>query len=179
MKITVVYNSVQMHQEIVGRCLKKAGVKFSRISYGEVIFTNEISEGKFDELNRCLAKYGIIFFKSQTEERISKIKKVIDETVTRKRTQPITFSKFLEQKLGVSYGYLSEEFKENQMLSIESYLIFKKIEYAKELLKDGLSMTEVSYRLNYSSPAHLSLQFKKLTGMTPSLFKRVMEKKNR
>jgi len=177
MRITAIYNSAQMYRDILGRCLKQAGASFARISYGELVFTNEIPDEKFDDLNCRLGKYGIRLFRSKTEERISKIKGIIDEIVTRKPHQQITFSKFLEEKFGVSYCSLSEDFKENQKLSIESYLIFRKIEHAKKLLKDGVSMTEVSYRLNYSSPAHLSLQFKKQTGLTPSLFKRVMEKR--
>ena len=88
------------------------------------------------------------------------------------------FSKYLSQKLNHNYSYLSNLFTEVQGITIEQYIIFHKIEKVKELLVyDELTLTEISYRMNYSSVSHLSNQFKKVTGLTPSYFKKLKNKR--
>jgi AraC-like DNA-binding protein len=87
-------------------------------------------------------------------------------------------SVYLTDKLNHSYGYLSNLFSEVTFSSIENYIMMQKIEHAKNLIiKDNLTLTEVAYRLNYSSVAHLSTQFKNITGITPSQFQRIITKR--
>jgi len=110
---------------------------------------------------------------------IQKIKNVIVELVHySEEPLNINFSEFLSQKLDHNYTYLSNLFSEVQGTTIEQFLISHKIEKVKELLVyDELNLTEISYLLHYSSVAHLSAQFKKVTGLTPSHFKQLREKR--
>jgi len=110
---------------------------------------------------------------------VEKIKNVIIEMVHHANEFPkINFSDYLNEKLNRNYTYLANLFSEVEGTTIENFIITHKIERAKELMiYDGLSLTEISYKMNYSSVAHLSNQFKKVTGLTPSDFKQVKEKK--
>jgi AraC-like DNA-binding protein len=110
---------------------------------------------------------------------IQKIKNVIIELV-HYSNEPliINFSEYLSQKLNYDYTYLANLFSEVQGTTIEKFLIAHKIERVKELLVyNELNLTEISYRMNYSSVAHLSAQFKKVTGLTPSHFKQLKNKR--
>ena len=98
-----------------------------------------------------------------------------------KDKMPITtISHYLSDKLNLSYGYLSNVFSEYTYTSIENFIIIQKIEKAKKLIiEEELTLTEISFILNYSSVAYLSSQFKKVTGLTPSMFKRIVDKRRR
>ena len=110
---------------------------------------------------------------------VQKIKDAIVEMVYEKDKLPVTTTSiYLADKLNLSYGYLSNIFSEYTYTSIENYIIIQKIERAKKLIIDEeFNLTEISYKLNYSSLAHLSSQFKKITGLTPSVFKRIVNKR--
>jgi AraC-like DNA-binding protein len=91
----------------------------------------------------------------------------------------VNYSDYISQKLGYDYTYLANIFSEVKGITIQQYIILNKIEKVKELLLyDELNLTEISYRLHYSSVAHLSNQFKKITGLTPTFFKRLQKKRN-
>jgi len=110
---------------------------------------------------------------------IEKIKTIIIEMVHYTEEMPnVNFSEFLSQKLNLDYTYLAGQFSQVTGITIEHYIIAHKIERAKELLiYNELNLTEISYLLKYSSVAHLSYQFKKVTGLTPTFFKQLKHKK--
>ena len=110
---------------------------------------------------------------------VQKIKDVIRDMILNKENDVIVkTSVFLSEKLNHNYSYLSNLFSEVTYTSIENYVILQKIEYTKTLLvKQDLSLTEIAYKLNYSSVAHLSKQFKNTTGITPSAFQRIVAKR--
>jgi YesN/AraC family two-component response regulator len=105
---------------------------------------------------------------------VDKIKKVIVELINyEEEPLKINFSTYLSKKLNYEYTYMANLFSEVEGINVEHYLISHKIERVKELMVyDGLSLTEISYKMNYSSVAHLCNQFKKITGLTPSHFKK-------
>jgi YesN/AraC family two-component response regulator len=112
---------------------------------------------------------------------IQQIKDAIVEIIYQKDKFPsTTISQYLSEKLNFRYGYLTNIFSEHTYTSIENFIIIQKIERAKKLILDEeLSLTEISYELNYSSVAYLSTQFKKVTGLTPSMFKRIVDKRRK
>jgi tRNA(Ile)-lysidine synthase TilS/MesJ len=110
---------------------------------------------------------------------IERIKNVITEMVHYDDELPnINFSAYLSEKLHYDYTYLSNLFSEKEAVTIEHYILLHKIEMVKELIiYDELNLTEIAYKLHYSSVSHLSKQFKKITGLTPSFFKNLKTKK--
>lgn len=110
---------------------------------------------------------------------IEKIKTIVIEMIHYSDDPPLlNFSDFLSKKLGYNYRYLSTLFSELKGITIEHYVISHKIEKAKELLiYNELTLTEIAEKLHYSSVAHLSNQFKKVTGLTPSFFKKMKHKR--
>ncbi len=111
---------------------------------------------------------------------IEKIKNVIVEMIHYADELPkVNYSDYISQKLGYDYTYLANTFSEVKGITIQQFIITHKIEKAKELLLyDELTLTEISYKLNYSSVAHLSNQFKKVTGLSPSFYKQLKQKRN-
>ena len=115
---------------------------------------------------------------NQKSVLVQKIKDTINELVTSEEPLNVKSSVFIAEKLNHSYGYLSNLFSDVTYTSIENYIIIQKIELAKQLIiSNQLSLTEIAYRLNYSSVAHLSTQFKNTTGITPSAFQRIITKR--
>ena len=115
---------------------------------------------------------------NQKSVLVQKIKDTITELVTSEEPLNVKSSVFIAEKLNHSYGYLSNLFSDVTYTSIENYIIIQKIELAKQLIiNNQLSLTEIAYRLNYSSVAHLSTQFKNTTGITPSAFQRIITKR--
>jgi AraC-like DNA-binding protein len=110
---------------------------------------------------------------------IEKIKNVITEMIHYSDEVPkMNYSDFISEKLDYDYTYLSNLFSEIKGITIQQFIIVHKIERAKELLLyDELNLTEISYKLNYSSVAHLSNQFKKITGLSPTHFKQLKDKR--
>lgn len=159
--------------------LEKLGFKNSRVNIGDADIEEEVSSDQLNQLNIALKKWGLQLIDDNKNVLIEKIKNVIVEMVHYADELPKTnFSDYLNEKLNRNYTYLANLFSEVQGTTIENFIINHKIERAKELMVyDGLSLTEISYKLNYSSVSHLSSQFKKVTGLTPSNFRQVKEKK--
>ena len=153
--------------------LKKLYLNAIIVELGEVEILESISAVQMDKLNSALLKYGLELMDGKKSILIEKIKKVIVELVHYSdEPEKINFSNYLSEKLNHNYTYLANLFSETVGVNIEQYIISHKIERVKELLVyDELSLTEISYKLHYSSVAHLSNQFKKITGLTPSYFK--------
>lgn len=160
---------------IVESTMRKLGIAMNVVELGEVETTGEIAPEKILELNQALKAYGLELMEDKKTALIEKIKTIIIEMVHYSEEAPIlNFSSYLSEKLNYDYTYLSNLFSEVKGTTIEQYIISHKIERVKELLLyDELSLTEIASKLHYSNVAHLSNQFKKITGLTPTFFKKM------
>ena len=159
--------------------LKKLGIEFINVDLGLVEIPEDITAAQHDQLKINLAKSGLELLDDKRSILIEKIKNVIIEMVHYADEMPnIKYSNYISEKLHYDYTYLSNIFSEVKGITIQQFIIIHKIERVKELLLyDELNLTEISYILNYSSVAHLSNQFKKITGLSPSYFKLLKKKR--
>lgn len=164
---------------IVKAELQALGLQYNEVQLGEVEIAGAITEEKRKALQAALLKFGLELMEDKKSILIEKIKNVIVEMVHYSDDPPATnFSEYLSKKLNYDYHYLSNLFSEVKGTTIEHYIIAHKIERAKELMiYNELTLTEIAYKLHYSSVAHLSNQFKKVTGLTPSFFKKMRDKR--
>ena len=160
---------------VVKEELKKLELHYTSVELGEAEILEKISAEQRDQIRTALLKSGLELMDDKKSVLIQKIKNVIIELVHySEEPLAINFSEFLSQKLNYDYTYLANLFSEVQGTTIEQFLIAHKIERVKELLVyDELNLTEIAYKMHYSSVAHLSAQFKKVTGLTPSHFKQL------
>ena len=164
---------------VVKEELTKLGLHYTSVELGEVEVLEKISLEQHDQFKTALLKSGLELMDDKKSVLIQKIKNVIIELV-HYSDEPLTinFSEFLSQKLNHDYTYLANLFSEVQGTTIEKFLIAHKIERVKELLVyDELNLTQIAYQMHYSSVGHLSAQFKKVTGLTPSHFKQLRDKR--
>lgn len=161
--------------------LEKLGFKNPVVELGEVELTAQPSQGQLQELNTALKQLGFELLDDKKSRMIEKIKNIIVQQVHHSSPAPNTnLSGLIADKLHYDYAYLSNLFTESEGTTIEKYFIAQRIEKVKELLVyDELSLSEIADQLNYSSSAYLSSQFKKVTGLTPSFYKSLKEKKRR
>lgn len=164
---------------VVKEELTKLGLHYTSVELGEAEVLEKISTEQHDQISAALLKWGLELMDDKKSVLIQKIKNVIVELVHySEEPLAINFSEFLSQKLNHDYTYLANLFSEVQGTTIEKFLIAHKIERVKELLVyDELNLTEIAYKMHYSSVAHLSAQFKKITGLTPSHFKQLRYKR--
>ncbi|MBZ5856993.1 helix-turn-helix domain-containing protein [Flavihumibacter profundi] len=164
---------------IVKAELEKLNLHFSSIDLGEAEISEDITPFQWESLKKSLLTSGLELMDDKKAILIEKIKNVIVEMVHYSDELPkIKKSVFISEKLNHDYTYLANLFSETTGITIEQFIIAHKIERVKEmLLYDELNLTEISYKLNYSSVAHLSTQFKKVTGLTPSFYKKLKQKK--
>jgi AraC-like DNA-binding protein len=158
--------------------LQKRGLHFTTIQLGEVEIMEDVSKEQLDSLDISLKKTGLELMDDKTSILVERIKVIIIELVHYTDDQlKINLSDFLSEKLNHNYTYLSNLFSEVKGTTIEQFFLSHKIERVKELLVyEELNLTEIAYKLHYSSVAHLSNQFKKMTGLTPSHFKNLKNK---
>jgi YesN/AraC family two-component response regulator len=159
--------------------LTKFGVRFSSVELGEVELLEDITPEQREQLRAALLKSGLELMDDRKSVLIQKIKTVIIELV-HYSDEPlaINLSVYLAEKLQHEYTYLAKLFSEVQGTTIEKFFISHKIEQVKELLVyNELSLTEIAYKMHYSSVSHLCTQFKKVTGLTPSHFKALKDKR--
>ncbi len=158
--------------------LKKLGLRYVDVDLGNVEILEDITSEQRELLKNNLSKIGLELLDDKKGVLIEKIKHIIIELVHYSDMPNITFSDYLSAKMDMDYNYLSNVFSEVKGITIQQYIINNKIEKVKELLiYDQMNLTEISYKLNYSSVAHLSNQFKKVTGLTPSAFKKLKKSK--
>lgn len=159
--------------------LENLGLHYTTVELGEVEVRENISTKQHDQIKTALLKSGLELMDDKKSVLIQKIKNVIVELVHySEEPLAIKFSEYLSQKLEHDYTYLANLFSEVQGTTIEKFIITHKIERVKELLVyNELNLTEIAYRMHYSSVAHLSTQFKKVTGLTPSYFKQLRDKR--
>ena len=163
----------------VKEALKKLGLHFIVVDLGEVEIMENISVEEREQLKIALLSSGLELMDDKRAVLIEKIKNVITEMIHHSDELPkINYSNHISEKLNHDYTYLSNLFSEVKGITIQQFIIIHKIERAKELLLyDELNLTEISYQLHYSSVAHLSNQFKKITGLSPSHFKQLKDKR--
>jgi len=166
-------------KSVVKGQLNKLGLHFILIELGEVEIRENITDEQRNQLRTGLSDYGLELMEDHRAILVEKIKTTIIELVMVAEEIPrINFSDYISNKLNHEYTYLANLFSEVTGTTIEHYIIIHKVERVKELLiDDELSITEISYRLNYCSVAHLSSQFKKVTGLTPTFFRNLRYKK--
>jgi len=164
---------------IVKSELENMSLHFTRVELGEVEISEELSSEKRGELKTALLRSGLELMEDKKSMLIEKIKNIIVEMIHYTEEPPVlNFSNYLSEKLNYDYNYLSNLFSEVKDITIEHFIIAHKIERAKELLiYDELTLTEIAEKLHYSNVAHLSTQFKKVTGLTPSFFKKMKYKR--
>jgi AraC-like DNA-binding protein len=159
--------------------LTKLGLHYTSVELGEVDILETISPEQHEQFKEALVRSGLELMDDKKSVLIQKIKNVIVELI-HYTDEPlaVNFSVFLSAKLDYDYTYLANLFSEVQGITIEKFIITHKIERVKELLVyNELNLTEIAYLMHYSSVAHLSAQFKKITGLTPSHFKQLKEKR--
>jgi AraC-like DNA-binding protein len=159
--------------------LQKLGLHYIVVELGEVEIKEDMSTEQRDQLKSSLLQSGLELMDDKKSILIEKIKGIIVEMVHYNDEVPkVNFSDYLSAKLNHDYTYLANLFSEVTGVTIEHYIIAHKIERVKELLLyNEYNLTEIAYRMNYSSVAHLSNQFKKVTGLTPSFYKNLKDKK--
>jgi AraC-like DNA-binding protein len=164
----------------VKEVLKSLGLHFILVDLGEVEIMEDITSDQREQVKTDLLKSGLELMDDKRAILIEKIKNIIIEMVHYTDAMIKTnFSDFLSEKLNYDYTYLANLFSEVQGTTIEHFIISHKIERIKELIiYDELNITEIAYKMNYSSVAHLSNQFKKVTGLSPSHFKLLKDKKH-
>ena len=159
--------------------LKKLGLHFVIVELGEVEIMEDLTPEQREELKTALSNSGLELMDDKRAVLVEKIKNAIIEMVHHSdQNIKINFSDYLSEKLNHNYTYLANLFSEVRGITIEHFLIAHKIEKIKELIiYDELNITEIAWKMNYSSVAHLSNQFKKVTGLSPTHFKQLKDKR--
>lgn len=161
--------------------LKKLGLKYIVVDLGMVEILEDITQEQRERLSANLLKSGLELLDDKRSILVEKIKNIIIEMIHYSEELPkVTYSDYISEKLNYDYTYLANTFSEVKGITIQQFIIMHKIEKVKELLLyDELTLSEISYKLHYSSAAHLSNQFKKVTGLTPSFYKKLKHKRER
>ena len=158
----------------IQKVLDENNISYSTLELGEVESSNELSEGQIENFKNSIEKLGFELIEDRNARIISKIKKVVLSYIRKESDKKSKLSVKISEALAKDYNTLSNLFSGVEGITIEHFAILQKIEYVKELLVyDEWSLSEISHKLHYSSVQHLSNQFKKVTGLTPSHFKKI------
>lgn len=165
-------------QMIVDLELEKLDLHCTQLEMGTADIREVVSNGQIAQIRIALLQLGLELIDNKKSILIEKIKAVVIEMVHYSGSQlKMNFSNYLSEKLNFDYTYLANIFSEDQGITIEHFIIQNKIQRIKELIGyNELNLTQISWMLHYSSVAHLSTQFKKVTGITPSHFKQLEHK---
>lgn len=179
MKLYIKYMVSLRCKMVVKEALEKLGLHYVILDLGTVEVMKDLTEVEREKLRKMLLLSGLELMDDKKAMLIEKIKNVIIEMVHYTDELPkVNYSDYISEKLGLDYTHISKIFSEVKGITIEQFIIAHKIERVKELLLyDELNLTQISYIMNYSSVSHLSKQFKKVTGLTPSFFKQLKDKK--
>lgn len=174
---------------VCNRCIKvvkeefaKLNIEIEEIELGKVSVTTPLNRGQIEEVREVLDENGFELIDDKKSQLIDRIKTLIIEHIhySKEAENTINSSDYISREIGYDYSYLSNLFSSVEGITIEKYIINQKIEKVKELLVyNELSLKEIAYQLDYSSVQHLSNQFKKVTGLTPSHFKKLKENKRK
>ena len=166
-------------QMVVKSELEKLGLQYSYVNIGEAEVLDEILPEQIEQLKTNLKKAGLQLMDNKKSILVERIKNAIIEQVHYTEDQiKVNLSDYLSEKLNYDYTYLANLFSEVKGITIEKFYLTHKIERVKELIVyNELNLSEIAYKMHYSSVAHLSNQFKKYTGLTPSHFKKLKNKR--
>lgn len=176
---TLIIKNMVCHRCILSaeEILKSLSIPYHKVLVGEIHLCNSIEDKSRETLKERLAKIGLELIDSRVGESIEKIKQLVIKKARNdvdEKERKIKLSSYLSSRLHQEYTSLSKLFSDTEGRTIENFFIMHRIEKAKELLVYGqLSLSEIAFELDYSSVAHLSSQFKKITGLTPSHFKEI------
>ncbi len=162
-------------QMVVKAELEKLGLQYGYVKIGEADIIGDVLPRQMEQLKPALKKAGLVLMDNKKSVLVEKIKNAIIELVHYREDQiKVNLSDYLSEKLDYDYTYLANLFSEVKGITIEKFYLTHKIERVKELIVyDELNLSEIAYKMHYSSVAHLSNQFKKYTGLTPSHFKKL------
>ena len=179
MKLHIKYMVSLRCKIMVKEELKKMGLHYVVVDLGMVEILEDITKNQREQLKYNLLQSGLELLDNKKSILIEKIINVITEMVHYSDELPVVnYSDYISEKLGYDYTYLANTFSEVKGITIQHFIILHKIEKVKELLLyDELNLTEISNKLHYSSVAHLSSQFKKVTGLSPSFYKQLKQKR--
>lgn len=179
MKLYIKYMVSLRCKALVQKELDELDIPFRFINLGVVELFKDVTLQQREQLKRNLLPIGLKLHEAKKGVLIEKIKNTILEMIRDSDGHPvISYSVYLSDKLNYDYTYLSNIFSEVNGISIQQYIIHSKIEEVKDLLLfSDINLSEISYKMHYSSVAHLSGQFKKITGLSPSKFKMIRKKK--
>lgn len=179
MKLYIKYMVSLRCKMMVKEELKKLGLHYTTIDLGMVEIMEDITEEQREKLRDNLLRSGLELLDNKKSILIEKIKNVITEMIHYSDEIPVVnYSDYISEKLKYDYTHLSNIFSEVRGITIQQFIIINKIEKVKELLLyDELNLTEIAHKLHYSSVGHLSNQFKKITGLSPSFFKQLKHKR--
>jgi len=179
MKLYIKYMVSLRCKILVKQELKKLGLQYGAVDLGMVEIKGDLTPEQREKLKKNLLKSGLELLDDKKNILIERIINVIIEMIHYSDEVPkVNYSDYISEKLNYDYTYLSNIFSEVKGINIQHYIILHKIERVKELLLyDELNLTEISYRLHYSSVARLSNQFKKVTGLSPSYYKELKQKR--
>lgn len=176
-------SEIHIKHMVCPRCIKtvreeveRTGLQIDSIKLGEVVLTSKPDDSQFQTLSKNLQKQGFEIISDNRSNLINRIKTEIINVVHYGLEIPsqMNFSSFLAERFGLNYSNLSSLFSSIEGMTIEKYFILQKIEKVKELIVyNELTFSEIAYQLGYSSSQHLSTQFKKTTGLSPSRFKKI------
>lgn len=179
MKIYIKYMVSQRCKMAVKEELRKLGIRYANIELGEVEVFDNITHKQREALKVSLHNCGLELMDDKRTILIEKVKNIITEMIHSNDELPrINYSDFISDRIHHDYTYLSNIFSQVKGITIQQFIISHKVERIKELISYGeLNMTEIAWKMNYSSVAHLSNQFKKITGFSPSHFKQSKNKR--
>jgi AraC-like DNA-binding protein len=164
--------------EAVKRTLEALDIQFDDVALGEVHFPGPVSAAQTEDFDQALKPLGFEVLSDKRTRIIEQVKTTLMEVLRSEIPVDFRLSIFLQNQLGKEYSAISKVFSEVEGITIERYLILLKVERIKELMVyDELSLAEIADQLGYSSPAHLSGQFKQVTGLPPSHFKKIAAEK--
>jgi len=172
---------------VCGRCIKvvreeleNLGYTVSNVELGEATISTDKKEIDIAPIKKVLEENGFELLDDKHKKLVEKIKTIVIAQIQKSKNgelEKFNFSKYLSENLNMSYQYLSNLFSSLEDVTIEKFIIHQKIEKVKELLiYDEITLSEISYQLGYSSVQHLSSQFKKITGFTPSHYKNLKDR---
>ena len=159
---------------VVREELEQLGLTVERVELGKAVFAADSATADLEAVKRVLKKNGFEYLEDRKAQSVEQVKTLIIELIRSNQLEhmDVNLSEYLAKRMGKNYHYLSGLFSSVTSMTIEHYLILQKIERVKELLTyDELTLSEIAYRLGYSSVQHLSTQFKTVTGLSPSHFK--------
>lgn len=167
---------------VVKQILDELNINYTSVVLGEINIREEVSGILHEQLKEKLGAVGFELLDDRRHKLVEKVKNLLIERLYGAEvvSMKVNFSTFLQGELNIDYNYLSNLFSQTEGITIEQFIIMQRIERAKELLVyDELTLSEIAYKLDYSSVQHLSTQFKKITGLTPSHFRSIKEKKRK